>query len=113
MAWLAVGVLLTALVLALVGPLAQANELFVLEVRRGALIVTRGRLPGRLHDELEDIVQRAQVHSGRIRVVTENRRPAATTEGLSAEVSQRVRNVVGMFRVADIRAGAPRPTRAR
>jgi hypothetical protein len=89
-------------------PLAYAifksNELFRLRVRGGKLELVRGRLPPALFSDLEDVFARTSA-SAEIRVVSEQRRPRAIVDGVDGDLAQRVRNVVGRFRLAEIRSG--------
>lgn len=98
---------LALLVLAAI-PLAiaiwRSNELFRVSVRNGTVKLERGRLPGALFHDLEDIFANTSA-SADIRVVTEDRRPRAIIRGVDEGLAQRVRNVVGRFRLAEIRAG--------
>jgi hypothetical protein len=88
---------------------ARANELFVLRWRGGRLRVVRGRIPQRLLDDIHDILRRAGIGAAYLRGVTEQRRAALYVEGdaLDAGVRQRLRNAIGQWPVAKIRA-APR-----
>jgi hypothetical protein len=89
-------------------PLAYAirrsNELFRVTVRNGSVRLDRGRCPGALLHDLEDIFAGSKV-SAEIRVVSEDLRPRAIVHGLDEDRTQRVRNVVGRFALAEIRAG--------
>lgn len=91
--------------------LRRSNELFVARVRKGELEVVRGRLPQGLFDDLEDVFARTQADAS-LRVVVENRRPRAEIRGVDEGTAQRVRNVIGRFPLAEIRAGRRAPNRA-
>lgn len=111
-----VGLLL--LVLAAI-PLAiaifRSNELFVLRVRRGKVELVRGRLPPALLADLQDVFERT-TSDAEVRVVSEQQRPRAIVRGAKEPIAQHVRNVVGRFRVAQIRSGlrvAPRSSARR
>lgn len=104
--------LIIALILAI--PLAiairRSNELFVLELVNGKVRVVRGRLPQRLLDDLVDVLERAKGESARIRVVVEDQRARVVVGGgnLSETRLQQVRNVVGTYKLAQIKAGGRR-----
>lgn len=98
-------VLSVPLVLAIV----RANELFFLRIRDGNVRVSRGRIPQRLLDDIADIVR--AVSEATLRGVVEDRRPRLYADGeLTAEQKQRLRNVIGTWSTAQIRA-APRRRR--
>ncbi len=85
----------------------RSNELFVMQVRKGRSNVVRGRLPQRLANELSDVFRRAKVRRATLRVVQENRMPRVkVTDGeLSDGTLQQVRNVLGKYELAQIKAG--------
>ncbi len=104
-------VLLITLVLALpiaIG-IARSNELFVLALRAGRLRLVRGRLPGELLHELSDVLERGRVGQAQLRVVVEGGKARLKVTGKVSEATeQQLRNVVGRFAVATIRAGSRR-----
>lgn len=88
--------------------LARANELFVLRVDDGKVSVVRGRIPQRLLDDVADVVARPRPAGARIRAVSDGGRPRLVAEGaLRPEQLQRLRNVLGLWTVAQIRRAAP------
>lgn len=92
--------------------LRRATELFVIRVSEGAPRLVRGRLPGRLFADVADVLRRAGVRTARVRVVVEGGVPRVIAEGLgSAGVAQQLRNVVGAYRIAELRNGKMRPKR--
>jgi hypothetical protein len=103
----AVVLLAVVLVAALFLGLSRANELFVLHVRSGTVRVARGRVPGALLSELGDVL--VKVSEATVRVVTSDGRPAVAARGrVTPDQLQRLRNVVGRFTTAQIRAGSKR-----
>jgi hypothetical protein len=82
---------------ALIWSAARARELFVLSVRRGELLVVRGKLPSSLFEALGDVVERAGVKSASIRVAKTGGYARLTAAGVDEPVLQRLRNVVGTF----------------
>ncbi len=101
-----------AILLLLAVPLAlaisRANELFCLEVRAGAPRLVRGRIPQRLLNDLADVLARPRVDHARLRAVVEDGRARllVATGSLPESQLQRLRNVLGTYRVQEIRAGA-------
>ncbi|MCW5792403.1 MAG: DUF3634 family protein [Polyangiaceae bacterium] len=81
----------------------RQNELFCIRVESSKLRLVRGAVPPRLKSDLEDVVKRAQVVSGEIRLVTEGGAPRVLTQGLSPGVAQQVRNVIGTWRLPALR----------
>lgn len=98
-------VLVTLVVVVLVVLLRGAPELARLEVRRGKLLLTRGRLPARLLGDFADILADPAIESAGLRIVVEDGRPRLLARGLDEASQQRLRNVLGSYTVAQIRAG--------
>jgi hypothetical protein len=87
--------------------IARSNELFVLRVEDGQTRAVRGRVPQRLLDDLADVVRRPKVSAAQIKVIVEDQHPrVVVTRGeLPAGQLQALRNVVGTWPLAKIRAG--------
>ncbi len=84
--------------------LSRANEVVVLDARGGRLEVRRGRVPAKVLRELGEVARRAGLDGARLRVVAEGGRPRLIVEGaVDAGVAQRLRNVVGLFTLAELR----------
>jgi hypothetical protein len=85
----------------------RSNELFVLEVRKGRTKARRGRLPQRLANELADVFRREKVRRATLRIVQEDRMAQVkVSDGeLSDGTLQQVRNVLGRYDLAQIKAG--------
>src|SRR4249920_3269740 len=80
--------------------LRRANELAVIEVRHGEARLRRGRAPGRLLFDVEEIVRRSGLERATIRVVSESGSPRVEVSGsVNAGVVQQIRNVVGEHQV--------------
>ncbi|HLV64442.1 MAG TPA: DUF3634 family protein [Polyangiaceae bacterium] len=103
--------LLVALSVPLWVALRRSNELFVMRVRRGRPELVRGRVPQALFDDLSDVFSGTRLDA-ELRVVVEAGRPRVLLSGAHGSIAQRVRNVVGRFRTAEIRAGRRAPNRA-
>lgn len=87
--------------------ISRSNELFVIAVEDGVPRAVRGRLPQRLLDDLSDVLRRPRLRSARFKVVVEDRRARlVVTKGeIPATQLQQLRNVVGTYPVAAIKAG--------
>jgi hypothetical protein len=97
-----------ALLLVLCAPVAiavvRANQLFVLRVKAGRLVFLRGRMPQSLFDQLNDLVKHAP--NGLLIAVRDNGRPRLVARGrFDAGLLQQIRNVIGLYPLAKLRAG--------
>lgn len=91
--------------------LRRSNELFRARVRGGEMELLRGRIPQAMFDDLNDVFAGTSAE-GELTVVVEGGRPRTRLRGFGEATAQRVRNVVGRFRVAEIRAGRRAKNRA-
>lgn len=103
-----IGLVILALLAApLIVAIKRSNELFVIDVEAGVPRAVRGRLPQRLLDDLADVVRRPRLASARFKVIAEDRRARLVV--VRGEIPptqlQQLRNVVGTFPLAAIRAG--------
>lgn len=110
---LSIALLLVALLLVPIAvALRRASELFVLRVSARQVRHVRGKVPKRVYDELGEVLTRAGVESAELCVVREDGQPALRTKGqLSDAVLQQLRNVLGRYRLSELRAGARPPPR--
>ena len=98
--------ILAALAVPFFVALGRATELFLIDVSDGHAHHRRGRLPQRLLNDISDVVRRPAVARCEIRVIAEANRPRVIVRGKISDAQlQRLRNVVGKFQVAQIRAG--------
>lgn len=107
-AWFFIAALLLfgLLVLPIVIGIARGTTLFVLRARAGKLELVRGRLPQALFDDLDDVARRERLHGVEVRAVVEGGEPRLTIKGsVSPGVEQSLRNVLGRFRLMQIRTG--------
>jgi hypothetical protein len=81
--------------------LSRANELFVVDVKGGTVKVRRGRIPQKLLDDIGDVVR--GVSHATVRCKSEGGKPRLYAT-VGADLSQRLRNVVGTWTVAQLRA---------
>jgi hypothetical protein len=98
-----------ALVAVLFGLLAwaagRAGEVFRLSIRYGRCLMVRGRLPATLRHELCAIASEAKVKRGRLRGIRRGGQTQLVAEGLPDGAAQRARNVFGLHRGPELRAG--------
>ena len=98
---------LLGVVLFVVGTLLGARasrRLLVLHVKNGLIYRAKGRAPAELLHDIEDITERAGAQ-GKIEILVENGSAAVrTSAGWDAGVVQRLRNAVGRFPIAKLRA---------
>ncbi len=88
----------------------RSTELFVIELGQGGMRLVRGRIPRRLFADLRDVVERARLERGRVRVVLDGGSPRLrASDEVPSGVVQQLRNVVGTYQVAQIRNGNMRP----
>jgi hypothetical protein len=106
--WLAFLVTIV-LALPLVRAILLSNELFAIAYSPGHLRLRRGRLPPELLRDLGDVLERSKARRVKVRVVVESGQPRVRSQGdLAPAIEQQLRNVVGRFPVARIRAGSRR-----
>lgn len=88
----------------------RINELFLLSVRNGRVIVVRGRVPPGFLRDVRMIVR--GVPSAKIRGVKSEAHARITGSGLDERALQRLRNAFGNYPASRLRAAPPiaRPT---
>ena len=102
---LSIGALVFSVVLVLF--LARrAVTLFELTAEGGRVVRVKGRIPPEMLGDLEDVFRRASA-TGQLSVRIEDGRPTVHALGLDDGTTQRVRNVVGRFPLARIKAANP------
>ena len=83
----------------------RARTLVVCEVHRGKVRIVRGRLAAAPLAEIVDVVARKRLVSGTIVVRKEAGAPAVRVKGIDDEAAvQQLRNAIGRFRLAQLRA---------
>jgi hypothetical protein len=114
MTWLSTVLVLSLLLIPLAISIRRSTELFRIKVRDGKARFVRGRMPQSLLNDLEDIVRSPPIERAEIWAVHRSGKACLETKGeIGAEQRQRLRNVVGLYSVQRIRAGARRPRRRR
>jgi hypothetical protein len=82
----------------------RARTFAVCRIERGRMRVVRGKIPARVRTELEEVVARSGLASGGFTIKREDGRPTLFVQGIDdPNVVQRLRNVVGRFRNAEMR----------
>jgi len=82
----------------------QARTIATCRVQAGKLEVASGRLPARVLAELRDVAQRNRIEAASLRIVREDGRPRLLVKGtLSPAAEQQLRNVIGRFKLAELR----------
>jgi hypothetical protein len=81
----------------------RQRELFFLSIRDGRVLVVRGRIPQPLLNDFHDVVRRAAVHRGWIRVLRDEGGAALGTSGLDEGSEQRMRNILRVYPVSNLR----------
>jgi hypothetical protein len=85
----------------------RSRTLFVLSVRDGRVLVVRGRIPGRLLQELRDVVSRPPVRRATIRAWASEDGGHLSASGVDEGTEQRLRNVFRLYPISQLR-NAPR-----
>jgi len=102
---LLIPLLLLVLAIPLVVTLMRANELFCLRWDGKRLAIRRGRLPKPLLDDIDAVLHGEPTAPLTLRGVSETRVCRVYADGeLSEAQKQRIRNVVGQWPIAKIRA---------
>lgn len=105
MTWLVLGVLALAL-LPLIVSIRRGTELFLIKVRDGEAIFSRGRMPQSLLDDIGDIVGSPRIERAELQAVRRGGQPELVVRGdVSPDQRQRLRNVLGRYSVQRIAAG--------
>jgi hypothetical protein len=113
MTWLLTILALSLPLIPLVISVRRSTELFRIKVRDGKARFVRGRMPQSLLSDVEDVVRSPPIERAELWAVRRSGKAHLETKGeLSAEQRQRLRNVVGLYSLQRILAGA-RPARVR
>ena len=100
---------LLVLLLAVLGVLSRANELFAGRFARGGFRLERGRCPTALLHAIADVARLERLDGVTLSVRSASGAPRVTASGnIDDGQLQQLRNVVGRFEVAQIRRGAKR-----
>lgn len=75
--------------------IGRANEVAMVSVRDGRVLLVRGRLPPSLLNGIADVVRRARIERATIRIVKERGGARLLSRGLDDGLEQRLRNTLG------------------
>lgn len=104
--------LAVAAIAALLWMMRNATLLFSAKVDRGRIVTLRGRAPKGLVHDMSEVLRRRPVKNATLRVVVEGGLPALRAKGdLNDGEVQRLRNVLGTWPLAKIRAAPYRTVR--
>lgn len=99
---LVAAVLVCVLVFALL--MMRGNELFLISVRDGKLLVVRGRVPVSLLSDFRDIVNRPTVKRGTIKGYKGEYGAQISTRGIDEGREQRMRNTFQLYPASKLRS---------
>lgn len=88
-------ILLVVILFVAIGIFSRANEVCAISVRRGAVLVVRGNAPQMLLNDIAEVVRRAKVARGMVRVVKDGGGATIDASGVDEATGQRLRNVLG------------------
>ncbi|MCB9593679.1 MAG: DUF3634 family protein [Sandaracinaceae bacterium] len=102
--------LLTLAVVGIVGTIAfvvisRANELFCVSIRDGVCLTIRGTVPPKIWRELVTTARMAGIQRGTIRAVKQGGGARLVTDGISPDVTQRLRNSIGSAGLSAMKLG--------
>lgn len=108
--WAAMHLLLMLAFFAVVGGAAyvivtRANELFCVSIRDGVCLVIRGNVPPKIWRELVTTARVNRIERGTIRAVKQGGSARLVTEGISPEITQRLRNAIGSAGLSAMKLG--------
>lgn len=93
-----------AVIVALVISADRARTLAVIAFERGTARVTRGRIPPRVLAEVRDVAQRNRLSKGSVTLRRESGEVRVDLAGVAdPRAAQQLRNVIGRFRLAELR----------
>lgn len=84
------------------------NELFLLSIRHGHILIVRGRVPAALLEAFADIARGARIEHAKVRAVRGPWHASLAIRGVDDATAQRLRNVFGIHPIHELRT-APAP----
>lgn len=103
MNWILLAIALAALV-ALYVSADRRRTIAVVVFERGSARVARGKLPAKVLTEIRDVIERNRVGSGSVTIRRESGEVRVDLQKVSdPRVAQQLRNVIGRFRLAELR----------
>ncbi|MFT3712444.1 MAG: DUF3634 family protein [Archangium sp.] len=92
--------------------LERMNEVCLLSWRNGEMRLVRGSVPARLRMDITDALRSMKIGSTRVRIAKTERGARITASGLDDFHEQRLRNILQLFPLAQLRSGTA-PTQNR
>jgi hypothetical protein len=100
---LGIAILIAAVVFVVVAA-DRRRTIAVVIFERGNARATRGRLPARVMSEVRDVAERMRIGSGTLTIRRESGVARVDLRGIDdARAAQQLRNVIGRFRLAELR----------
>jgi hypothetical protein len=105
---LPVGLLVIVAFVAVVVVLGRRhNEVFLVSIRRGRVLLVRGAAPSGLLHDFAQVARDAGIRRGTLRAIRGDSHTRLFADGLDAALAQRFRNIVGLYPLSQLRAAAP------
>lgn len=103
MNWLILAIVVTVIA-ALVISADRRRTIAIVVLERQTANVTRGRLPPRVLAEIRDVAERNRLTRGKVSIRRESGEVRLDLHGIDdPRVQQQLRNVIGRFRLAELR----------
>lgn len=101
-----IALVIAGLIVLLLRSIARQRELFRIRVRHGRIEHRSGRVPPALFNDIRDVAAHPAIRSAELVALPDQGRARLVVTGdVSDAQAQRLRNVVGRFQLAQIRAG--------
>lgn len=85
--------------------ISRASELFCVSIRDGMCLTIRGTVPPKIWRELVTTARMAGIEAGTIRAVKQGGGARLVTDGISPDVTQRLRNSIGSAGLSAMKLG--------
>ena len=103
MNWILLAIAVAAVALVVITA-DRRRTIAVVVFERGSARVTRGKLPAKVLTEIRDVVERNRVRVGGVTIRRESGEVRVDLQKVDdARVAQQLRNVIGRFRLAELR----------
>jgi hypothetical protein len=102
-----IGLALAAIALTAIVP--RINELFLISIRRGQLLLVRGNVPTGVLRDFTEIAERAKIQAATIRAVKTATNVRLKITGIEEGTTQQLRNVFGIHPLSKLRAAPALP----
>ena len=85
----------------------RINELFLISVRGGKLLVVRGNVPVAVKRDFADVIKRAGIEQATIRAIKTDSQARLVMGGVDEKTAQQLRNLFGIYPVSKLRTARP------